>query len=639
MDCCSSSNYLDYRHHSMNGNSFCYPYSPNMLRSASPYPLATGGRYGGSDYRSSPLGGYHHHHGGYDGSVGYDKYYGSYHHAPPSSSYQAGYYGNYPSSYRDFGSYGHYYHQSQSPYARGGGTSGGASHGYGGASAGSYLYPGRHYPASSLAHPAFGSSRESAYYHAQREHHHQQQQQQQYSSFANYGHLPPPYRNGVGPGTHEHPGGKSHHNQPAQQQPYAPQQTFAGSHSERGIAGGGVGESQTTPASQPSPSSSTLFGAQNGYSSPSSDYTPLPTSSYGSGDSPQHPLAAGGQHDADERDAPTTPTPSAALLSATAEFPHGTKDNRMRKPKERKLHRGYGTGVGGDSGRSSRASSPAAVNGLSGSNGAAAATRMKSLDALTNLCWPEEDQFPGRMRKYSTANGLKAKDGSNGRKESNELENANTASPSRTAGPARRTKKQTPSGGRQSKETKSSAESREKQTNGASPPTTAPAAENKHITPLPGFQQAFGSTEIGKFSEVFFNSSPTSASHSPPDHHNQHHLHHHHSLQLQEHQQQRQQQQTHQSQQVPAQSNGTVQQLVMESLNAYESDVDTLSPSQAWDTSGPGPGDGGGDPGYSLPIGTTFHPSYYESSSYSDHAVDSPLGNYFSEMTCNEFVN
>uniref|UniRef100_A0A182Y2M3 Uncharacterized protein n=1 Tax=Anopheles stephensi TaxID=30069 RepID=A0A182Y2M3_ANOST len=537
MDCCSSSSYGDYRHHSMNGNSFCYPYSPNMLRSASPYPLATGARYGSTDYRSSPLGGYHHHHGGgYDGGAGYDKYYGSYHHAS-ASSYQAGYYGNYPTSYRDYGSYGHYYHQSQSPYPRGGGSGGPAgSHGYGGASSsgGSYLYPGRHYPASSLAHPAFGSARESAYYHAQREQHHHQQQQQQYSSFANYGHLPTPYRNGVGPG--EHPGGKSH--QPAQQ-PYPPQQTFAGSHNERGMSGSG--ENQTISAGHPSPPNSTLFGAQNGYSSPRPDYTPLPTSSYSSGDSPQHPLA-GQQADADEGDGPpTTPTPSAALLGATAEFPHGTKDNRMRKPKERKLHRGYGGG-GGSSGRSSRASSPAAVNGLSGSNGAAAATRMKSLDALTN------------------------------------------------------------------------------------------------ITPLPGFQQAFGSTEIGKFSEVFFNSSPTSGnSHSPPD--LSHHHHHHHPLQLQEHQQQ----QTQQSQSVPSQSNGTMQQLVMESLNAYESDVDTLSPSQGWDSSGPGPGGGGGgggrEPGYNLPIGTTFHPSYYESSSYSDHAVDSPLGNYFSEMTCNEFVN
>lgn len=33
----------------------------------------------------------------------------------------------------------------------------------------------------------------------------------------------------------------------------------------------------------------------------------------------------------------------------------------------------------------------------------------------------------------------------------------------------------------------------------------------QNITPLPGFQQAFGSTEIGRFSEIFFNApeSPT----------------------------------------------------------------------------------------------------------------------------------
>lgn len=27
----------------------------------------------------------------------------------------------------------------------------------------------------------------------------------------------------------------------------------------------------------------------------------------------------------------------------------------------------------------------------------------------------------------------------------------------------------------------------------------------QNVTPLPGFQQAFGSTEIGRFSEIFFN--------------------------------------------------------------------------------------------------------------------------------------
>uniref|UniRef100_A0A182K377 Uncharacterized protein n=1 Tax=Anopheles christyi TaxID=43041 RepID=A0A182K377_9DIPT len=262
-----------------------------------------------------------------------------------------------------------------------------------------------------------------------------------------------------------------------------------------------------------------------------------------------------------------------------------------------------------------------------------------------NMCWPEEDQFPGRMRKYSTANGLKSREGNNSRKESNELEGGPAASPSRTAGPTKRTKKQT---SKQAKETKStSAESRDKQTNGTTP--TTPPVENKNVTPLPGFQQAFGSTEIGKFSEVFFNSSPSSANHSTPPSPHHHHHHHHHPLQLQpEHHQQgpvanqRQGQQvgSHQAQHGTT-ATTTMQQLVMESLNTYESDVDTLSP-QPWDSHGTvDTYDGAtGSTGYGLQIGSSnFHPSYYESSSYSDHAVDSPLGNYFSEMTCNEFVN
>uniref|UniRef100_A0A182PDJ1 Uncharacterized protein n=1 Tax=Anopheles epiroticus TaxID=199890 RepID=A0A182PDJ1_9DIPT len=167
----------------------------------------------------------------------------------------------------------------------------------------------------------------------------------------------------------------------------------------------------------------------------------------------------------------------------------------------------------------------------------------------------------------------------------------------------------------------------------------------QNITPLPGFQQAFGSTEIGKFSEVFFNSSPTSASHSPPTPPPPHHHHHHPLVQLpSEHQTHQQQQHQQGGQPVtphPSPHGSTMQQLVMESLNTYESDVDTLSP-QPWDAHGPVDSAYDGAPvnGYGLPLGTgSFHPSYYESSSYSDHAVDSPLGNYFSEMTCNEFVN
>ncbi|XP_053674321.1 atrophin-1 [Anopheles nili] len=646
MDCCSSTNYVDYRQHSMNGN-FCYPYSGGMLRSASPYAMAspgiaTSGRYG-ADFRStgSGLGGYH---GGAGFDPGYDKYYGAYHHTP--AAYQAsGYYGNYsPSYHREYATgYGHYYHQAQSPYARGGA---GLPSGYAGMTSsssnpGGYLYPGRHYP----SHP-FGATRESYYHASHRDPHQQQQQQQQqhqhqqYANFASYGHLAPYRSSPMGPGSHEHSGGKSHHHSqpppPPPQYP-SPQSGFTGSHTERGMPTSGASSLEGVSggsAGHPSPSPS-LFGAANGYSSPGSDYTSLPASFSAASESPQHPQLANRQDTAEEEDAPTTatPTPTAVAMLGATEFTHGTKDTttRMRKPKERKLH------------RSSRTSSPTGTtaNAALGGGGVATApaTRMKSLDALTNLCWPEDEQMPSRMRKQSAANGSKAKDTTGNRKESNELDSTATASPSRPAGSGRRTKKQTASS-KQSKEPKSSIENREKQANGA-PPT--PPVENKNVTPLPGFQQAFGSTEIGKFSEVFFNSSPAAADNSPPHHHALHHQQH--ADQHRHHQQQRQQQQQGPtSQQVPAQQpHGTMQQLVMESLNSYESDVDTLSP-QPWDPSATAPGDtyegvGATSTGYNLQIGTTFHPSYYESSSYSDHAVDSPLGNYFSEMTCNEFVN
>ncbi|KFB51507.1 AGAP006579-PB-like protein [Anopheles sinensis] len=294
MDCCSSSSYMDYRHHSMNSN-FCYPYSPSMLRSASSYPLAGPGmpgsaRYGSTgDYRSMALG-YGGASGGYDG---YDKYYGGggvgggggggYHH-PAASAYPSGYYGNYPSpAYREYGGYGggHYYHQSQSPYARSGGPSaysGGSSSGSG------YLpYGARHYPSSSpLGHP-FG--RES-YYHAQNSRdplHHQPQ----YSSFASYGSLPPYHRNGATP---EHPsiGAKSH--QHHQQQPYPVHQNFPGNQHERAIAGVESSNGVSTSQSGDSPSSASVFNAPSGYSPSPTDYT-LPSSYSASGDSPtQHPL-------------------------------------------------------------------------------------------------------------------------------------------------------------------------------------------------------------------------------------------------------------------------------------------------------------------------------------------------------------
>uniref|UniRef100_A0A182PDJ2 Uncharacterized protein n=1 Tax=Anopheles epiroticus TaxID=199890 RepID=A0A182PDJ2_9DIPT len=320
----------------MNGN-FCYPYAAGMLRSASPYPAlggggGTGGRYG-TDYRGTPLGYHPHGHpGGYDG---YDKYYGSWqhHHHQGPSSYQTGYYGNYPPSYRDYGGYGgHYYHQSQSPYARGAGGGGGGLPspmygGSGGSTAGSYPYPGRHYPAagSSSIHPFGGGGRESSYsYHAQREHH---QQQQQYSSFASYTHLPPYGRTGVG--THDHSGGKSHHHHHPTQQ-YPPQQSCTGSHPDRGLAGGVEGptssSSTTSAASSTANCSSTtsapthpspLYGAaQNGeYTSPSADYT-LPT------ESTQHPPCPSGNEDQDAtRTTPTaTPTPETAQHGATGMY-------------------------------------------------------------------------------------------------------------------------------------------------------------------------------------------------------------------------------------------------------------------------------------------------------------------------------
>ncbi|ETN62068.1 stripe [Anopheles darlingi] len=288
------------------------------------------------------------------------------------------------------------------------------------------------------------------------------------------------------------------------------------------------------------------------------------------------------------------------------------------------------------------------------------------------------------MRKYSNAGGTKAKDtASNRKQDANELDLGVASSPSRANGTGRRTKKQT----KQQKELKSS-DAKDKQTNTTINAT--PPVENKNITPLPGFQQAFGSTEIGKFSEAFFNSSPTPNDTSTPEHHH-HPLHHHHHHHLSEQQQHQQQQPTPQQQQqlqllhhsqrtaTPQQqahhqlSGGTVEQLLMDSLHTYESDVDTLSPQQqqqqqqqSWDHAvAPGTTMASLDrlssyeschngasisssaaaaaaaaAGYNLQIGTSFHPSYYESSSYSsDHAVDSPLGSYFSEMTCNEFVN
>ncbi|XP_052859816.1 AF4/FMR2 family member lilli-like [Anopheles cruzii] len=635
MDCCSSANYIDYRHHSMNSN-FCYPYTPSMLRSASPYPLAAPGRYGpdgavGYQYhRSSAL--------GYASSMGYP------HDGYGGGGYgTSGYYGSYSSSaYREYnigGGYGHYYgHQSQSPYSRG----------YGAATTGAaYLYPGRHYQGSgTLApqHPGFARGDSYLYHHPQ-----QRGEQPQYSSFASYGSIPTPFRSSLGSG------GGTPSDPPPAKSPYATSSpgftTTGSSHLERPVsvasalpsAPSGVnssnGSSAALDSAARSPSAS-LF--PNGYS-PSSGYSPL-SASYGptaADDSPQLPL----QPDPDEGEARRDA--AVAARGATEFSPDGgsPKEARgTRKPKERKLQqqqRGMmyggqtnGTGAGGRSSSSagSRASSPTAAAAAS------ASARMKSLDALTNLCWPDGEQFSSKMRKYSNASGLKSKDGANSRKQDlNDHELSAAASPSRTTGAGRRPKKQT----KQQKELKSS-DGKEKQANSAASVTSVPPVENKNVTPLPGFQQAFGSTEIGKFSEVFFNSSPTPNESSPSQHH--HAMHHPQQQQQQlQHQQQRIQQQQQQQQQ-QHHHHGAVQQLLMDSLNAYESDVDTLSP-QSWEPPPPAAAPATaesyeGCTGYNhLQIGTSFHPSYFESSSYSDHAVDSPLGSYFSEMTCNEFVN
>uniref|UniRef100_A0AAG5D4N5 Uncharacterized protein n=1 Tax=Anopheles atroparvus TaxID=41427 RepID=A0AAG5D4N5_ANOAO len=263
-----------------------------------------------------------------------------------------------------------------------------------------------------------------------------------------------------------------------------------------------VGESAnggTASLSADSPSSSSLFNAPNGYSpSPSTTDYALPASYSGSGDSPpQHPLGAGTGGPApddgsgsEQRPASATPAPpssQSAMLSATGEFSSGPKDTRMRKPKERKLQRAYGAGGapgggggGGDGSEgASRTSSPNAGNGPSG-NGPAS-TRIKSLDALTNLCWPEGEQFPTRMRKHSNANGSRAKDASNGRKENNEQDSPSSmasASPRGVVSSGRRTKKQSAGSKQSAKEAKAASEGKEKPTSNETIAPTPPV-ENK----------------------------------------------------------------------------------------------------------------------------------------------------------------
>lgn len=96
---------------------------------------------------------------------------------------------------------------------------------------------------------------------------------------------------------------------------------------------------------------------------------------------------------------------------------------------------------------------------------------------------------------------------------------------------------------------------------------------HKNVTPLPGFQQAFGSTEIGRFSEVFFN-----IPESPVEH-------------------------------------------------TIESEPDTLSP-QPWEM-----GDSLEGPHYNLQIGASVQPLYSESHCN----MDSPSNSYFREIRCNDY--
>lgn len=102
-----------------------------------------------------------------------------------------------------------------------------------------------------------------------------------------------------------------------------------------------------------------------------------------------------------------------------------------------------------------------------------------------------------------------------------------------------------------------------------------------NIIPLPGFQQAFGSTEIGRFSEIFFNTSDS-----------------------------------------PIES------------NAFESEVDfldTLSP-QPWET-----GDSLEGPHFSLQSNdTALTPAYAESLGSTDSPTASN-NSYFSELRISEF--
>ncbi|XP_058837111.1 uncharacterized protein LOC131693366 isoform X2 [Topomyia yanbarensis] len=503
MDCCSS-NYMEYRH-SINNN-FCYPYSPGMIRGASPYSVAVGGSAGSSRYGGDFRGGY------YDN---FEKYYG--YHSGPNHGYGSHYYGNYP-SFRDF-SYNDYYHGAPSVSS--------PSHHLAGLGA----YHGAHiYNRQSLPFPFH---RDSPY--QQRDHH-------QYANFSNYSGNP--YKGDSGGSTTS---------------PLANSNNNSNSTSNNG--------------------DSSLFSVQNGY-------THSPDYSYGSG-SPNHPQHhPHPHHSPEEGGGMGRGYPSSAMPNATG-FPHSIKDARMRKLKERKLANKSPYCNSPNGGQNSICSSP--IPGSSGSTGSNSNgnVRLKSLDALPNDKYDQERiiNSPSISRHPSPGQGGRNSSGGS---------------------PPKRSKKQSV---RRVADYEREGKTGDTGSSSNCNSLISPPVADKNVTPLPGFQQAFGSTEIGKFSEAFFNSSPGPNDLHPDSQQHQHQHHHHH------------------------------QQLMMDSLAACESDVDTLSP-QPWEQP-TGPGDPfEGSTGFNLQIGTSFHPSYYESPSYSsDHAVDSPLGNYFSEMTCNEFVN
>ncbi|XP_058466646.1 uncharacterized protein DDB_G0283357-like [Malaya genurostris] len=511
MDCCSS-NYMEYRH-SINNN-FCYPYSPGMIRGASPYPV--GGPAGSNryDYR-----------GGYYDS--FEKYYD--YHSGPNHGYGGHYYGNY-SSFRDF-SYNDYYHGASAVTS--------PSHPLAGLGA----YHGPHiYNRQSLPFPF---QRESAY--QQRDHH-------QYANFSNYSGNP--YKADTSDSTTS---------------------PLANSNNNNNNSSNGTSNNSRNNGD------CSLFGVPNGY-------THSPEYSYGSG-SPNHSHHHLHPHHSPGEDGGMGRGYPSAVPNATG-FPPNIKDARMRKLKERKLVNKSPYCNSPNGGQNSVCSSPnPGSSGSSGSN-SNGNVRLKSVDALPNDKYDQEGiiSSPSISRHPSPGKAT-----SGGRSSSG-------------GSPPKRSKKQSV---RRAVDYEREGKSNEPGSSNNCNPLVLPSAGDKNVTPLPGFQQAFGSTEIGKFSEAFFNSSPDPNDIHQDNQQHQHHHHHHHQH----------------------------QQLMMDSLTACESDVDTLSP-QPWEQP-TGPGDPfDGSTGFNLQIGTSFHPSYYESPSYSsDQAVDSPLGNYFSEMTCNEFVN